>query len=159
MTSSASSAPATDAASRGPELSAECRALARYLTGRDPDPYVVARYQAGHYAIPYRRAGARTPIDGALVLFASKGRIRSRIADAYARVFRPHGALRQKITLLLAILENAPATHREFTAGGKGRATGVVAMAGALLGFGFCLVLGMLLLGPAHLLLSRAAPQ
>jgi hypothetical protein len=155
MTSSVSSPPSTEAVP-GPELSAECRALSRYLTGRDPDAYVLARYEAGHRTIPYRRAG-RNPIDGALVLFASKGPIRARIADAYARVFRPHGALRQKITLLLAILENAPATHRRFTSGGSGLAAAIWGIAGALIGFGFSLLAGMLLLGPAHLLLSRAA--
>jgi hypothetical protein len=158
MTPSVSSPPATEAGP-GLELSAECRAFTRYLTGRDSDAYVLARYQAGHHSIPYRGAGARSPIDGALVLFASKGPVRARVADAYARVFRPHGALRQKLTLLLAILENAPATHRRFTSGGKGLAAAVFGIAGALIGFGFFLALGVLLLGPAHLLLSRAAPR
>src|SRR5262245_30972246 len=120
MTSSVSSPPATEPARSGLELAAECRAFTRYLIGQDPDPYVVARYQDGHAAIPYRRSASRVPIDGALVLFASRGRVRARIADAYARVFRPHGALRQKLTLLLAVLENAPATHRRFTSGGNG---------------------------------------
>ena len=157
MTSSVSSPP-SEPGLAGPALDAECRAFTRYLIRQDSDPYTIARYQGGHRGIPFRRTGKRDAVDGMLVLFASHGGWRARVADAYARVFRPHGVLRQKLTLLLAILENAPATHRQFTAGGTGMA-GAIGRAGlALLGFGAALLAGVFLLGPAHLVLSRAKP-
>lgn len=159
MTSSVSSPPAPETGRAGLPLDTECRALTRYLIRRDPDAYIISRYQDGHRAIPYRVAGRRDPVDGALVLFAAHGGWRARVADAYARIFRPHGALRQKLTLLLAILENAPATHREFTAGGTGIASAIGRTILALAGFGAAFLVGLLLLGPAHLVLSRARPR
>jgi hypothetical protein len=155
MTSSVSSPP-PEAGAAGMALDAECRAFTRYLIRQAPDRYTVARYQVGHHAIPFRRSGPRDAVDGMLVLFASRGGWRVRVADAYARVFRPHGVLRQKLTLLLAILENAPATHRQFTSGGRGLAGAAGHVALALLEFGVAFLGGMLLLGPAHLVLSRA---
>jgi hypothetical protein len=94
-----------------------------------------------------------------MVLFAARGGWRVRVADAYARIFRPHGALRQKLTLLLAVLESAPATHREFTSGGSGVAAAIGRSALSLLGFGVAFLTGLLLLGPVHLVLSRARPR
>lgn len=155
MTSSVSSPP-PESGIGGPALEAECRAFTRYLIRQAADPYIVARYQDGHRGIPFRRAGRRDAVDGMLVLFASHGGWRVRVADAYARVFRPHGVLRQKLTLLLAILENAPATHRQLTSGGRGLGGAIGRIALALLGFGVAFLGGMLLLGPAHLVLSRA---
>jgi len=157
MTSSVSSPP-PEAGRAGPALDAECRAFTRYLIRQDPDPYTVARYQDGHRGIPFRRTGRRDAVDGMLVLFASHGGWRARVADAYARVFRPHGVLRQKLTLLLAILENAPATHRQLTSGGRGIGGAIGRVALALLGFGVALLVGVFLLGAAHLVLSRARP-
>ena len=155
MTSSVSSPP-PEAGPAGPALDAECRAFTRHLIRQDPDPYIVVRYQDGHRWIPFRLTGERDAVDGMLVLFASHGGWRARVADAYARAFRPHGVLRQKLTLLLAILENAPATHRQLTAGGRGIAGAIGHTALALLGFAVALLAGVFLLGPAHLVLSRA---
>jgi hypothetical protein len=157
MTSSVSSPP-PEAGRAGPALDAECRAITRYLIRQDPDPYVVLRYREGHRGIPFRRTGQRDAVDGMLVLFASHGGWRARVADAYSRIFRPHGVLRQKLTLLLAILENAPVTHRQFTTGGRGMAGAIGSSALALLGFGVALSAGVILLGPGHLVLSRARP-
>ena len=157
MTSSVNSPP-PEAARTGLALDAECRAFTRYLIRQDPDPYIVLRYREGHRSIPFRRTGQRDAVDGMLILFGSHGGWRARVADAYCRVFRPHGVLRQKLTLLLAILENAPATHRPFTAGGRGMARAIGSSALALLGFGVALSAGIFLLGPGHLVLSRARP-
>jgi len=157
MTSSVSSPP-PEAARSGPALDAECRAFTRYLIRQEPDPYIVLRYREGHRGIPFRRTGRRDAVDGMLVMFAAHGGWRARVADAYSRFFRPYGVLRQKLTLLLAILENAPATHRQFTAGGRGIAAAAGSTALALLGFALALSVGMLLLGPGHLVLSRARP-
>lgn len=155
MTSSVSSPP-PEAGRAGPALDAECRAFTRYLIRQDPDPYVVLRYREGHRGIPFRVTGQRDAVDGMLVLFASRAGWRVRVADAYCRIFRPHGVLRQKLTLLLAILENAPATHRQFISTESGVASAIGRTGFALLGFSVALSAGILLLGPGHLVLSRA---
>ncbi len=139
-------------------LDIESRVFSRYLTGHDPSEYVRSRYREGHHAIPYRRSGYDA-LDIMLTLVASKGPRRARMADAYARFFRPHGVLRQKLTLLLAVLENAPGTHRSLTRGGRGLAEALLAIAGGILAFGAALVAGMLLFGPMHpFLRGRRAP-
>jgi len=142
-----------------PALARECQALCRYLTGRGADEYVASRYAAGHAAIPYRCGLPPDAFDVFLVLSARGGSFRARMADAYARVFRPGGMLRQKLTLLLAILENAPATHHEFTRGGRGRFRAFLGIGGSLAGFALAFLLGMLSLGLIHLMLrGRQAP-
>ena len=137
----------------GNTLDLESSAFARYLAEADPSDYVQRKYREGHAAIPYRVKGGEDAFDAMLVVVARGGPVRSRIADAYARIFRPHGALRQKLTLLLAILENSPETHRRFTSGGSGALAAVLGITASLLVFCLSLLAGFLLLGPAHLLL------
>jgi len=66
--------------------------------------------------------------------------------------------LRQKLTLLLAILENSPDTHRRFTSGGRGTFAAVAGIAAGLLLFSLSLLAGFIFLGPAHLLLRGRRP-
>jgi hypothetical protein len=140
-------------------LDIESSVFTRYLVGRDPSDYVRQKYRDGHRAIPYRLKADEDAFDVALVIVARRGALRTRIADAYARIFRPHGVLRQKLTLLLAILENSPDTHRQFTAGGRGITLAVPAIGGNLLLFLVSLLAGMVLLGPIHVFLRGRRPQ
>ena len=133
------------------ELEREGRVLTRYLIGRDPDGYILRKYADGHGAMP----GTGNPADGldrVLLATAVRGPVLARIADAYARIFRPRGTLRRKLILLVAVLENAPATHRSFTAGADGRrAAALLRIAGALGAFALALGAGLILFGPRHL--------
>ena len=142
----------------GNTLDLESSAFTRYLAGTSPSDYVRRKYAEGHAAIPYRQTNNEDAFDAVLVLVARGGSVRSRVADAYARIFRPHGALRQKLTLLLAILENSPDTHRRFTSGGNGTLAGILGIAASLLVFSLSLLAGFILLGPAHLLLRGRRP-
>lgn len=130
----------------------------RYLAGRDPSDYVRLKYRDGHRSIPYRLKGDEDAMDVALAVIARRGPRRARMADAYARVFRPHGVLRQKLTLLLAILENSPDSHRQFTAGGRGLLFAVFAIAGSLVLFLLSLLSGIILFGPIHGFLGGRRP-
>ena len=130
----------------------------RYLAGENPSDYVRQKYSDGHRAIPYRLQGNEDAFDVALVITARRGPVRARIADAYARIFRPHGVLRQKLTLLLAILENSPRMHRRFTSGGRGILLAVPAIGGSLLLFLFSFLAGLALFGPVHRLLRGRKP-
>lgn len=141
------------------DLARECAAFAQYLAGATPTPAMQAYYRRAHATIPFRAAGALVPIDRSLLGWARRGGLPLRLADAYARFFRPTGALRQKLTLMLAILENSPETHRWLNSGETGSGAGV--LAGLLLtGLAFvaALALGTLLFGPLHLLGGDAAP-
>lgn len=133
----------------------------RYLAGADPSEYVRSRYRDGHRSIPYRLTGDEDALDVALVVVARRGPLRTRIADAYARVFRPRGVLRQKLTLLLAVLENSPGIHRRFTAGGRGLVPAALAIGANLLLFLVSFLAGLVLFGPIHRLLRgrRPAPR
>ncbi|MEO8198922.1 MAG: hypothetical protein ABI679_00240 [Gemmatimonadota bacterium] len=136
-------------------LDRESLIFTRYITGRGPTDYVVRKYQDGHLAIPFRREQATDPLDAALVLFSRRGGGFVRVADAYARVFRPHGILRQKLTLLLAVLEHAPPFYPDLTSGMvAGSVPGAAArITLSLLGFAGSLCAGLVLIGPLHLLL------
>lgn len=144
-------------------LARECGVFTRYLAGIPPSGYVVARYVAAHPSLPTPPSEA-PPIDRLLVGAAARGVPFCRVADAYARWFRPRGLLRQKLVLALAVLENSPPTHRTLTAASTGsRLRLVLGVAGALaLGLA-ALLAGLIAFGPLHLVLavsrSRTSPR
>ena len=136
------------------ELRRECRIFTRYLTGRDPDEYVLEKYSSMQPAVR-ADATAHAAIDQALVRTASAGVFRARAADAYARIFRPRGLLRRKLILLFAILENSAAFHREFTSGGRGSlGHALIRVALSLLSFGLALAAGAVVFAPQHVWLA-----
>ena len=140
-------------------LDQECRAFSRYLTGGEPSDYILEKYRRGHHAIPYRKRPPINSFEDVLVVFAGKGRIRARMGDAYARVFFPHGILRQKLVLLLALLETAPATSAPLTGGGRGSIHAIWSIAASLLAYGLSLLGGLLVLGPMHMVTRSRTPR
>ena len=124
----------------------------RYLAGREPNDYVRVRYERGHARIPYRQSGGLVAIDRATLSIARWGSFPTRAADSYSRFFRPTGALRQKLVLLYAVLENSPETHTWFNSGVVG---GPAALLGGVLASGLAsgtaLLLGIVVIGPLHL--------
>ncbi len=82
-----------------------------YLTGSHGTGYVIQKYLAGQAAMP--AAGRRVDllIDRWLLVVARTGPAGARLADSYARILRPHGPLRHRLVLFLAILENSPCSH------------------------------------------------
>ncbi len=132
-------------------LRQECEAFSRYLAGARPTEYVLARYRAGHGGIPYRADSRVHPLDVRLVDAGRQGGVSLQAADAYSRFFRPHGPLRQKMILLLAILESSPPAHEGLHSAARVPAiAGLAAVAGQVgLSLG-CLALGVLRFGPLH---------
>jgi nucleoside-diphosphate-sugar epimerase len=145
------SAPRHDA-----ELERECRTFTRYLIGEAPDAYVLRKYIEGHAAVSCEPQNA-TPIDLKLIQFAAGGPIRARIADAYARIFRPYGLLRRKLIYTFAILENSAAYHRRFTSGGSGARWLALPRIGiAITAFMLSLAAGIVLFAPRQFLARTA---
>lgn len=140
-------------------LDIESSVFTRYLAGADPSDYVRSKYRDGHRRIPYRLKADEDALDVALAMVARGGPVRARISDAYARVFKPHGVLRQKLTLLLAILENSPDMHRRFTSGGRGLPRAILGIAASLTLFLVSFLAGLLLFGPVHWLLRGRRPR
>lgn len=132
-------------------LERECAVFVRYLVDGEADDYLKATY--------VRMAGTQRVVDRVdrkLLDFAAAGPLHARIADAYARIFRPHGQLRRRLVLICAILESSRPFHRRFTAGTTTGAIGAaVGLALSCAGFGLCLLAGIARFGP-NALLGRA---
>jgi hypothetical protein len=143
------SAPAAETA-----LDRECRVFAAHLLGYAPDPYVRGKYTEAHRVVPGLGAGDR--FDRFLLRFARAHRVSASIADAYARIFAPASTLRQKLVVLLAILEtSAPAFRLVDAPPGGPRGWVLVHLGIRASGALLSLALGTLLLGPARVLLSE----
>jgi hypothetical protein len=124
----------------------------RYLVGRSPSDYVATKYRDGHRVIPYRDTPGTLRIDSFLVRVAGRGIVLVWLADAYARIFRRHGPLRQKLVLLTAILESSPSFHEDMNGSKRTSRIGVyLALLAMGLGFAVRLAVAMLVFGPVHL--------
>ena len=87
------------------QLAAEARLFGRYLVGRDPTPIHVDRYVAAsraHFGDPL------TSEDAAVLAWLRRHPWSVGMLDAAAGLFRPGGALRNRILLMAAILETTP---------------------------------------------------
>jgi len=138
-------------------LRAECRAYTRYLIGAEPSDYVLDCYERSWPAAAARPEEGTALIDGWLLRFSRLGGLPARIADGYARLFRPFSSLRRRLILVLAILENSPPSHLPLNSAVTGSAPAIaLGMLMTLAGSGLCLAAGLLLLGPLHLVSTLA---
>ncbi len=136
-------------------MAKECAVFARYLAGVSATPYLRQAYARGHGKMPALVASTPDRVDRMLVGFARLHPLATRMADGYARFLRPTGLLRQKLVLLLAILESSPPAHDYLNGAAVGSLPLTLvrlALAGA--GSGLAILAGVVVLGPAHLLLA-----
>ncbi len=84
-------------------LAHECRVFTAFLVGAKPTPYVIAAYVEAHSKVRALADGNR--FERLLVRIARTHSALTRVADMYARWFAPRSLLRNKLVLLLAILE------------------------------------------------------
>ena len=90
----------------------EARSFSQLILGAEPPERAVDAYVRAMRIRP--DLAPRDDAARRLLLAASRGRFRARMADGYARLFDPHGALRRRLVLMLAILECTPPVHREL---------------------------------------------
>jgi nucleoside-diphosphate-sugar epimerase len=133
-----------------PELRRECDVFCRYLIGRPPSAYAVETYVGGHASIPFAAAGM-TAEDARVLEFARRSPLRARVADAWSRLTAAHGPLRQKLTLVVAILESSE-TGVDLTGATP---AGVAGPFVAVAGFGFAAALGVVRFAPLRMLSGR----
>jgi len=128
------------------ELDRECRALTRYLVGREPSDGMT-----GAYCRCDRVHTTVDRFDGLLLSLALTGGPTARIADAYSSRFRRGSVLRRKMVLVLALAECDPDLAESIdTPDGPGLALWASLGLAAILSF-LALVTGVVLLGPVHL--------
>jgi hypothetical protein len=134
------------------ELFHECRLFTRYLVDRDPDPYVLGWYVRLQPAALEGMTPVAPP-DAVLLETARSGLIRLRLADAYARVFRPRCLLRRKLILTFAILENSAPFHSQFTSGASSSFPAALGrLAASMIAFGFALAASLFVVAPSVVL-------
>ena len=131
----------------------ECVVFTGHLLGVAPDAYVKRKYAEAHRVMG--GLAPNDPFDVFVLRFAATHRFCTRVADAYARVFRPGSALRRKLIVLLAILETSPPSYRTIDApvgGPKALLLLRLALRGSIALLS--LLIGTLLLVPARLALA-----
>lgn len=138
-------------------LTVLCQNYAKYLTGQPASPYVVERFVRYAPGIP-RYAGDDDAIERRLLNAARRGGAALALADTYAAALRPRAIVRRQLVLMIAVLENARESHRQFDeplAGG--RVATLLRLAGAGVAWGARLVLALAVFGPAHAVSRRSA--
>jgi hypothetical protein len=103
----------------------EASLLARYLIGEEPRPEETGRYALAvtAVALPFERERDRR-----LWAFAMRSTAALGLVDAGLALTDPHSPVRQRVCLMLAVLEASPAHTRHFLSAAYPRA--------ALLGLG-----------------------
>lgn len=133
-------------------LEREFRLFAAYLGASEAPARGASRYAEMQASV---RAGNDDRLDRWLLAIARCGTVAASVADSYARLVRPHGLLRRKLVLTLALLESAAATHARFD---RPLAAGPLRTWAALVGLGAGWALrtaaALLLLAPVHLAAS-----
>lgn len=135
------------------QIEHECQAFTRHLLGVDADRAVVQTYRAALEALP--ALGVEGPWERALLTLARRGVTGVRCADAFAALFARASVLRQRLVILLAILETrAPYSDRIDAALGGSRPWVFARLAGRGLRSLLYLVAGALWLVPVRLALG-----
>lgn len=92
----------------------ECLKFTRYLTGLEADRGIVRHYIKANQKRQLTDEQQLNTTDRATLCLARRGSFFTRSADAYCALFHPGGALRRKLVLLMAILENSRTTYTQF---------------------------------------------
>ena len=135
-------------------LEQECAVYARYLSARAPTAYLIEKYLDFHQKLGEK---VRTdPFDSFLIEVSARGTLWTRLADSYARIFRPDSVLRKKLILVLALLECAPPSFEALDQVPAGGLPGtVLRLAGASARFLASLILGAALFTPVRFWIGR----
>jgi len=134
-------------------LAREFTLFARYLGTADPPASGVSAYTRAAAA-----AGAPADrLDRWLLALARGSSTGLALADAYARLARPYGALRRRLVLTVAVLESSAATHAAYdTAIASGAPAAWLAIVAAGSGWALRTAVALVLLGPLHLAATLA---
>lgn len=128
----------------------ECQVFSAYLLGVTPTAFVLGKYAVAHRVSTGFTSGG--DFDDFLVRSATRHRVLTRMADAYARAFVPRSLLRRKLVLLLAILETCPRTGPMIDTAPGATVPGIAARLGvSVLASASSLAAGVILFHPVRL--------
>lgn len=122
------------------QLERECAVYTRYLVHQDPTDYVIGKYLAAHRNAPLFDDSQASAFSKFLVKLSARNPFLARLADAYTSLFYKRSLFRNKLVLLVAILESCAPTYPVFEAPDASGITGVFIFA-ILRTFGFFLAL------------------
>jgi hypothetical protein len=135
------------------QLERECSVFTQYLRGSGPTPYVTEKYVDFHQKLGAALGG--DGFDRFLVRAAARSPFWTKIADSYARIFRPAATLRKKLILVLGLLECAPPSFEALDAVPSGGFAGAaIRLAGTSAKFVAALIAGAVLFTPARIWIS-----
>lgn len=134
------------------ELERECLSYALYLTGRAPSRYVIEKYLDFHRKFGHGEIAA---FDRLLLSVSARGPFWTRLADSYGSVWRKESIVRQKLVVVLGLLECTPPTFETLDrVPGGGLAVAVLRMGLGAAAFVASLLIATLLFTPARLWLG-----
>jgi len=139
------------------EPAREFAVFARYLGTAVPGPQAEAAYLR---AEPMAAALAGDGVDRLLIGLARRSVAGCGVADAYARLARPHGPLRRRLVLTLAVLESTAGIHTAYdTARPSGTLTAWLAIGARGIRWLLRTGIAVLALAPFHIMVKLAAPR
>lgn len=144
-------------ADEGALLAREFLVFARYLGARTPPARLIDHYRRMH---PAALSGPVSRLDERLVALARWSPLAAGLADSYARLARPYGLLRRKLTLTLALLESAAGTHAYYdTANPAPPLTAWFALAALGAAWAMRTLVAVIVIAPIHLFSGSSAAE
>lgn len=141
-------------------IAAECRTFARHLADAEADAYTLSCYERLLPSAELPATTASLLIERALLSAGRAGGVLLRMADGYAVVFRPRCALRRRLILLFAILENGPGTSHALNTGDEGSFAAVSGrMIASMTVSVLCTLAGVVVFAPVHVVSALTSPS
>ncbi len=128
-------------------LEEECELFSRYLIGEKPTSYVLEKYVDAHKNI--LGAVHVTSFDSLLLEIATFHPVATATVDSYAAVFCSRAIFRQKVVVLLSILESSSPSYLHFESPDpSSKAVLVIKMLAKVAFFGVRLLVSMVVFLP-----------
>jgi NADH dehydrogenase len=96
------------------QLMHECGLLTRYLVGQQPSDYVIEKFVEAHKFSSIFDESKLKPFERFLLRNATRNIFTLKVIDAYSAFFSRSSILRNKLILMVAILESCTPSYRSF---------------------------------------------
>jgi nucleoside-diphosphate-sugar epimerase len=142
------------------QLDRECVTYTRYLVRQDPTEYIVEKYCDAHQYSEVLDDTNAPAFSNFLVRMSARNSFFTQLADAYTSIFYKRSLFRNKLVLLVAILESCAPTYPSFEVPDATNIVGVIfQMSLRTVGFVLALLLSTILLSPVRAVYALGARQ
>lgn len=139
-------------------LKRECLLMTRYLIGQDPSDYVISKYIDAHKYSEMVEDMHLKPFDRFLLRAAVQNTFFLKVIDAYSAIFARSSVLRNKLILMVAILESCAPSYRRFEAHETSpKIITLIDLIGKGIGFAITFASALLFVIPAHIVFALHA--